>query len=314
MTIAQGQQMAMQAQQMGQPPPPQIPKELIELLEKPTWDECIQLLRDDKQRSFRVDIETDSTISGNYAADQQAITQLLQGVSAFISDAGPAVEAGYLPIEAAKSMIMAAVRRFKLGREVEDALDMIGEGEPAEDEQDGAGGVQEALQMKLQIEQQEAQIKAREVEQKMQIEQARMTLESQVKQADLAMQEKEILLREREIAIKEFEVQKPDANPDNKIQADMLMAREKMQFEAMEADKQRQVELAKTIMSEFGGGDAVLTEPGQALNRAAEIMARINEVLGATNLPLADTTMLVASEPEITETTVVVEDPRNILQ
>ena len=314
MTIAQGQQMAMQAQQMGQPPPPQIPKELIELLEKPTWDECIQLLRDDKQRSFRVDIETDSTISGNYAADQQAITQLLQGVSAFISDAGPAVEAGYLPIEAAKSMIMAAVRRFKLGREVEDALDMIGEGEPAEGEQDGAGGVQEALQMKLQIEQQEAQIKAREVEQKMQIEQARMTLESQVKQADLAMQEKEILLREREIAIKEFEVQKPDANPDNKIQADMLMAREKMQFEAMEADKQRQVELAKTIMSEFGGGDAVLTEPGQALNRAAEIMARINEVLGATNLPLADTTMLVASEPAISEATVVAEDPRNILQ
>jgi len=314
MTIAQGQQMAMQAQQTGQPPPPEIPKELIELLEKPTWDECIQLLRDDKQRSFRVDIETDSTISGNYAADQQAITQLLQGVSAFISDAGPAVEAGYLPIEAAKSMIMAAVRRFKLGREVEDALDMIGEGEPAEGEQDGAGGVQEALQMKLQIEQQEAEIKAREVEQKMQIEQARMTLESQVKQADLAMQEKEILLREREIAIKEFEVQKPDANPDNKIQADMLMAREKMQFEAMEADKQRQVELAKTIMSEFGGGDAVLTEPGQALNRAAEIMARINEVLGATNLPLADTTMLVASEPAISEATVVAEDPRNILQ
>ena len=87
-----------------------------------------------------------------------------------------------------------------------------------------------------------------------------------------------------------------------------------MQFEAMEADKQRQVDLAKTIMAEFNSPEATLTDPAQALNRAAEIMARIKEVVSATNLPLADTTMLVAGEPEITETTVIVEDSGNILQ
>ena len=283
----------------------------MEILEKPTWEECIQLLRDDKQRSFRVDIETDSTISGNYVADQKAITELLEGVSAFINDAGPAVTAGYLPIEAAKAMIMAAVRRFKLGREVEDALDMIGENEPAQEE---GAGVAEALQMKLQIEQQEAQIKAQEVEQKMQIEQAKMNMESQGNQADLQMEEKDLALRERELALKEFEAQKPEPNPESKIQADVMLAREKMQFEAMEADKQRQVDLAKTIMAEFNSPEATLTDPAQALNRAAEIMARIKEVVSATNLPLADTTMLVAGEPEITETTVNVDDQGPILQ
>ena len=313
MLIAQNQQMAMQAAQMPdeqQMQPPPVPPEIIEILEKPTWEECVQLLRDDKQRSFRVDIETDSTISGDYAADQQAISQLLQGVSAFIADAGPAVTAGYLPLEAAKAMIMAAVRRFKLGREVEDALDMIGEEAPVQAEEEGAG-VEEALQIKLQIEQQEAQIKAQEVQQKMQIDQAKMTLESQIKQADLAMQEKELLLREREIAIKEFEAQKPEPDVTNRIQADLLIAREKMQFEAMEADKQRQVDLAKTIMAEF---EETLTDPAEALNRAAEIMDRIKSVLGATNLPLADTTMLVAGEPTVTETTVIVDDPSNMLQ
>jgi hypothetical protein len=263
-------------------------------------------LRDDKQRSFRVDIETDSTISGDYVADQKAITELLQGVSAFINDAGPAVESGYLPLEAAKAMIMAAVRRFKLGREVEDALDMIGENDPAANaEQQEGAGVEQALQMKLQIEQQEAQIKQQEVEQKMQIEQAKMNMESQSKQADLAMEERDLGLRERELALKEFEAQKPD--PESKIQADVMLAREKMQFEAMEADKQRQVELAKTIMAEFGG-EETLTDPAQALNRAAEIMARIKEVVSATNLPLAETTMLVSGEPDITETTIVVDD------
>ena len=207
-------------------------------------------------------------------------------------------------------MIMAAVRRFKLGREVEDALDMIGEEAPAQAEEEGAG-VEEALQIKLQIEQQEAQIKAQEVQQKMQIDQAKMTLESQIKQADLAMQEKELLLREREIAIKEFEAQKPEPDVTNRIQADILIAREKMQFEAMEADKQRQVDLAKTIMAEF---EETLTDPAEALNRAAEIMDRIKSVLGATNLPLADTTMLVDDEPTVTETTVIVDDRSNMLQ
>jgi hypothetical protein len=308
--MLQSQQMAMQPQpgQPPPPPPPEIPPEIMEILEKPTWEECIQLLRDDKQRSFRVDIETDSTISGDYAADQEAITKLLQGVAAFIADAGPAVEAGYLPIEAAKAMIMTAVRRFKLGREVEDALDMIGENDPAANaEQQEGAGVEQALQMKLQIEQQEAQIKAQEVEQKMQIEQAKMNMESQGKQADLAMEERDLGLRERELALKEFEAQKPEPNPESKIQADVMLAREKMQFEAMEADKQRQVDLAKTIMAEFGG-EETLTDPAQALNRAAEIMARIKEVVSATNLPLAETTMLVAEEPAITETTIVVDD------
>ena len=145
----------------------------------------------------------------------------------------------------------------------------------------------------------------------MQIDQAKMTLESQIKQADLAMQEKELILREREIAIKEFEAQKPEPDVTNRIQADILIAREKMQFEAMEADKQRQVDLAKTIMAEF---EETLTDPAEALNRAAEIMDRIKSVLGATNLPLADTTMLVADEPTVTETTVIVDDRSNMLQ
>jgi hypothetical protein len=326
--MLQGQQMAMQGppmemqgQQMGMPgqppqqPPPEVPPEVLEMLKKPTWEECIQLLRDDKQRSFRVDIETDSTISGNYAADQQAITQLLQGVSAFIADAGPAVESGYLPLEAAKAMIMAAVRRFKLGREVEDALDMIGENDPTKAQaQEGGAGVEQALQMKMQIEQQEAQTRAQEVQQKMQIDQARMNLESQIKQADLAMQEKELALREREIAIKEFEAQKPEPDVANKIQADMMMAREKMQFEAMEADKQRQVELAKAIMAEFNDGENRLDGPEQALTRAAEIMDRIKSVISATNLPLAETTMLVAGEPRIDEATIIVDDQGPMLQ
>ena len=164
----QAQQQAQMMVQQQQPIPPQ----LREVLEKPTWEECMQVLRDDKQRSYRVDIETDSTISGDQAMDQKSVTELLQGVSAFISNAGPAVEAGYLPLEAAKSMLMSAVRRFRMGREVEDALEMIGEDgsdSPGGDDQQAAAqqaqqqeqaAAVQAEQMKLQIEQQNSALKA----------------------------------------------------------------------------------------------------------------------------------------------------------
>ena len=304
------QQQAQMMAQQQQPPPPQ----LQEMLEKPSWDECMQVLRDDKQRSYRVDIETDSTISGDQAMDQKSMTELLTGVSTFISNAGPAVSAGYLPLEAAKSLLMSAVRRFRMGREVEDALDMIGdeEGGAAEDGQQQAQQAQQqqmeqqaaaqADQMKMQMEQQNSAIKAQETQQRAQIEQDKMQLDAKVQQASLMIQEQEIGLKERDMALREFEAQKPDPDPGMKIQADMQMAREKMEFDASEADKQRQVDLAKAIMAEFNGPEVNMTSPEEALARASEIMARINEVVSATRdvggMPLEENTIMVMDDDE----------------
>jgi formylmethanofuran dehydrogenase subunit A len=87
-----------------------------------------------------------------------------------------------------------------------------------------------------------------------------------------------------------------------KIEADMQMAREKMEFEASEADKQRQVDLAKAIMSEFNGPEVNMTSPEDALSRASEIMARINEVISATRdvggMPLEETTVMVMDDDD----------------
>ena len=289
---AQAEAQAMAAQ--GQPLPPQ----LKDVLEKPTWEECVEILRDDKQRTFRVDIETNSTVSGDQVADQRAMTELLQGVSTFISNAGPAVAAGYLPLEAAKSMLMSAVRRFKMGREVEDALDLIGEqeGQAAESEGQAEGG----MDMDMQMQHQAIAQKAEETAQRLKLEQDKLFLEQQGKQADLAIKEKELALMDREMALKEIEAAKPELDKGLKFQAEMEMQRERMQFEAAEADKHRQVDLAKTIMAEFSGPDVTLTDPGQAISRAAEIMDRIHQVLGAVQsvggAPLAETTIMVASD------------------
>jgi negative regulator of replication initiation len=114
--------------------PPQAPDgvPLEEFLKRPTWDEVMGVLENDMLRSYKIDIETDSTIAADIAQQQGEITQLIQGIVSFFTGIAPFVQGpnnptGILPPEAAKTILMAAVRKYRLGKEVEEALDMIGQ-------------------------------------------------------------------------------------------------------------------------------------------------------------------------------------------
>jgi len=149
------------------------------------------VLRDDLLRSYKVDIETDSTISAQLQMEQQNITELLAGVVQFAQGIGPLVMQGIMPIEAAKSMLLAAVRRFKLGSEVEDELDKIQMPPPREDPQ---AQIEKA---KLQLKEKETESKIAIEQQKMQHEDARFGAEMQMEGQRMAheerMQEGELL-------------------------------------------------------------------------------------------------------------------------
>lgn len=113
-----------QAQQLsatGQP----IPEELQAVLMQPSWDEVTQILRSDDLRGYRVDIETDSTVQQQVVQEQRDITELLNGIVSFLAGVAPAVESGAMPVETAKALLLSAVRRFRLGNEVEDALSKL---------------------------------------------------------------------------------------------------------------------------------------------------------------------------------------------
>ena len=203
----QMQQFQMQAQQMqmeGQQPPqpPQPDPQMLERLEKPTWEQIQQIARDDLLREFKVDIETDSTIAANDAEQQQNITELLTGITAFLNGIAPAVESGAVPMETAKSLLMAAVRRFKLGTEVETAVDKIGD-QPIQNPEQQAGesgeaemAKQQAEMARLQAEQQAEMAKQKmELElaqSKHQMEMQKLEREAQIDQADHQMKIQEM--------------------------------------------------------------------------------------------------------------------------
>lgn len=110
-----------QAQVNGQPPPP----EAQDVLSKPSWDDVMSILRSDQLRSYRVDIETDSTVAEMVDRDMQGLSEVTTALGGLIAGAAPAVQAGMLPVDAVKAIALAITRRARLGTPVEDALEEI---------------------------------------------------------------------------------------------------------------------------------------------------------------------------------------------
>jgi hypothetical protein len=117
--------------------------------------DMLQLMRLDGPRSFRIDIETDSTIAVDTEAEQSNLAELTQGLGTLMQAFAPMVQSGAMPMEAAKKIVSSVIRKFKLGREVEDALDMAA-AQPAP--QQGQDPAAQAAAAKAQAEQQALQV------------------------------------------------------------------------------------------------------------------------------------------------------------
>lgn len=133
----QYQMAAQQAQQAGQqpPPPPQPPDlgESVAFLEFPSWEEIMQVMRDKFERTYRIDIETNSTIDLEATEDKEAIGEFMNAFGQMTSGLQPMVENGMMPFEAAKAIMSEVFRKFRFGRKVQDALDSMTQPQPKGD-------------------------------------------------------------------------------------------------------------------------------------------------------------------------------------
>lgn len=93
----------------------------------PVEPEVMAILRNDVQRAYTIDIETDSTIRGDLQRSQQNMNLFLQGTASFAQSIGPLIAspanaAGVIPPDIALAVYAGFARQFKLGKEVEDKL------------------------------------------------------------------------------------------------------------------------------------------------------------------------------------------------
>lgn len=83
----------------------------------------VALMRNDIVREYKIDVETDSTIRADVSQAQQNVGQFIQGLGQFVQAVGPLVQQGAMPPDVAIEMMVSFSRAFKLGKQVEDALD-----------------------------------------------------------------------------------------------------------------------------------------------------------------------------------------------
>jgi hypothetical protein len=110
--------------------------------------QACQLIKSDKLRGFRIDIETDSTIPVDRANEQQNRIQFIQAVGQYLTGILPAVQSGAIPVKLAREGLLFVVRGFKVGTELEETLEELGEN------QDEATQLMQLKQVNQQMQQQ----------------------------------------------------------------------------------------------------------------------------------------------------------------
>jgi hypothetical protein len=219
-----GQQAAQQAQMTGGQPPA-IPPEVEMGMKAPSWDEIVQVMKNDVAMHYKVDIETNSTIDAEASQDKQDIAELLNALSQFLNGVAPLVQEGMLPIEVAKAMLLTISRRFNFGSQLEDSLEKMAAPEPK--------GPDPAEQAKAEMVKTEAQVKSQELQQKAEIgkmefenKKQLMALEIQIAQAELEIKKQELELQRQGLQMK--------------AAAQSLQHKQKMEAVAMKASERKE--------------------------------------------------------------------------
>lgn len=204
-TSAQRQQLEMQAQfisMSGQP----IPEQIEAQLQQPVWSKILDLLRNDATRTYRIDIETNSTVEPEAAEDQKQISELLGMLGQLLNGLGPLVAKGVMPFQSAQAFMLFVVRRFRMGSDIEDYIKQMQAPKP---EDDGKASAQQAQMLQKQMEMQkqqamgEVQMKQKQAEMALQEKAMQAEMQQKQREMDLQMREMELKLKEQQLGMQE---------------------------------------------------------------------------------------------------------------
>lgn len=263
MMMAQ-QQQAMQQAQMAQaqgiqpPPPPQPDPHLQLALEAPVWEEVLAILKDDVQRAYKVDIETNSTIEAEAAEDQKNISDVMNALAQYLNGVSPLVISGALPFEASQSMMLAIVRRFRFGSEIEDQIKKMQPPQPKDDggaaqaaaklqaDTQNLQAMQKQLQTQTQAAQQSIEMQRQQAEQA--VEQSRMAAQNEIEKKSAQLEIERIKLENERV---KFEYDKKLATMEITYQEELNQAQNKFITEANKAELNNVLESHKRDVQSY---------------------------------------------------------------
>jgi len=209
---------------------------------------AIALLRQDKLRGFRIDIETDSTINDDAKEEKAERVEFLTALSGFVEKAMQAAQSYPDMIPLLGKSILFTVRGFRVGRDLEstieefidkaqtDAKKAASMPKPPSPEQIKAQADVAMSQASIQ----EAQLKMQGDQQRAQAEVQSQQIEAQSNQQDMQMRQQMLQL---EMQLKQLEAQLKKQEMDHKIAYDQAQHAQKMEqlrleFQGKMADHQ----------------------------------------------------------------------------
>lgn len=204
----QGLQASIPPPQPGGPPPPMPPQvqqlqQIKQQLQAPQWSQVLELLKNDLQRAYRIDIETNSTVELEAAEDQKLLNDILLTLGQVMASMAPLVMKGVMPFEALQTLLLSIVRRSRMGTELEDIIKAM---QPPKPEDDGKAA--ELAAMQQQMAQQQMQAQQQTAQQELQVK--TMTAEKGLieKNLDLQLREMQVTADSEKLALERADFDK----------------------------------------------------------------------------------------------------------
>lgn len=233
-----------------------------------TFDAVLKLMRDDRMRSFRVDIETDSTIEADENEHKQRLIEFMGAVSTFMQHALPAGQQHPELIPFLGESMSTLVRGFRVGRQLEGTIEEAMQSLGDRAKKAMSGGPQIPPDMQIKIEGEKAKVEAAKIT--AQAEATRAQADMQIAQLKVQSAQAEHqqgmqrLAMEQRVA--ELEAQRAQQKHDREMQlAGLQHAQEvnRMQLEAQQNALQSVLEPPVGPPAAPPTGDAPMALPQQ---------------------------------------------------
>ena len=215
----------------------QMMQEMQKLQQQPTIEQVLTFLKDNRAKSFVLDIETDSTIVADENAEKQRRTEFVQMLGGLMQQLGAMVAADPANAKFCGEVLKFSVAPFRASRQLDGAIDEMVERMETRGQQGKGDDPTTAMgKIQLQIEQMKQATAQQKIAQDMQIAQAKLQQDDNHKQMELANQ--------RQIAQMKMSGDSQDAQVDMAVQG-QKMQESREAHQAQLAANQQKMELER---------------------------------------------------------------------
>lgn len=158
--------------------------------------QIVELLRSDRARCYRIDIQTDSTIAIDEQADQEQVVQFMNMFTQGLNDVLPVIQAFPMLAPVLTESLLMVSRRFKAGRNLESAIEnafsQLGAPQPPPPQEQpqpqNPDQSQQGIDARIIASQNEVQYRQAQLQQEGALKGAQLQLEREKMQSNLALE------------------------------------------------------------------------------------------------------------------------------